>query len=59
MKRSAVHTMLSNPYYIGHIPYHGMEYPGLHEPLIDETTFAGSSHLGWGLVEAAGDEEHA
>lgn len=40
MKRSAVHTMLSNPYYIGHIPYHGMEYPGLHEPLIDETTFA-------------------
>jgi site-specific DNA recombinase len=36
---SAVHHMLSNPFYAGKIRYDGKIYPGRHEPLIDEELF--------------------
>ncbi len=31
--------MLQNPYYIGIVTYKGVQYPGAHEPLVDEDTF--------------------
>lgn len=31
--------ILRNPVYIGKIRYNGIEYPGLHKPIIDETVF--------------------
>ncbi len=36
---SSVHRMLSNKFYIGTIQFNGQEYPGAHEPLIDEELF--------------------
>jgi hypothetical protein len=35
----AVHKILHNRYYVGRVTFSGIEYPGLHEPLIDEQTF--------------------
>jgi hypothetical protein len=34
-----VHKILHNRYYLGRVTFSGVEYPGRHEPLIDETTF--------------------
>jgi len=39
LSQSAVHALLSNPYYIKKIKYHGKYYPGRHEPLISEALF--------------------
>lgn len=39
LSRGRVHSMLKNPYYIGTVTYKGVQYPGVHEPLIDESTF--------------------
>ena len=39
LQRSSVHRILSNPYYVGRVRHRGMEYPGQHEPLVDEATF--------------------
>lgn len=34
LTRTGLHHLLSNPFYIGRIPYKGEVYPGAHEPLI-------------------------
>ena len=34
-----LHKILSNPYYKGVVQYKGVEYPGSHEPIIDEETW--------------------
>ncbi len=34
-----LHKMLSNPYYKGIVRYKGAEYPGSHEPIIDNETW--------------------
>jgi site-specific DNA recombinase len=34
-----VHKILHNRYYVGRVTFSGVEYPGRHEPLIDEPTF--------------------
>jgi site-specific DNA recombinase len=34
-----VHKILHNRYYLGRVTFSGVEYPGRHEPLIDEPTF--------------------
>ena len=31
--------MLSNPYYLGFVVHNGAQYPGRHEPLIEQSTF--------------------
>lgn len=36
---SAVHKMLTNPFYIGTIHFNGKEYPGAQEPLISKELF--------------------
>jgi len=36
---SAVHRLLSNPYYVGVVAYAGETAIGRHEPLIDQATF--------------------
>jgi site-specific DNA recombinase len=38
--RSKLHTLLSNPYYIGVITYKGVQYEGRHEPLVSRELFA-------------------
>ena len=42
-----LHRMLRHPYYKGVISFQGVEYPGAHEPLVDEET--------WGQVQAVLD----
>jgi len=37
--RETLHHMLRDRYYIGKVLYKGIEYPGRHEPLIDEELF--------------------
>jgi site-specific DNA recombinase len=37
---SALHEILRDPYYIGVVRYKGVEYGGVHEPLIDQDTFS-------------------
>jgi site-specific DNA recombinase len=37
---SGVHKMLHNRYYLGLVTFDGVEYPGRHEALVDEPTFA-------------------
>jgi site-specific DNA recombinase len=37
--RSQVHRILSNPYYMGKLPYGGIEYDGKHKALVDPTTW--------------------
>lgn len=39
LTRNAVHAMLTNRYYSGYVTFRGVEYPGMHEPLVDEATF--------------------
>jgi site-specific DNA recombinase len=39
LTRSQVHRILTNPYYIGKLPFKGVVYDGRHEALIDEQTF--------------------
>ncbi len=39
LQRSKVHTMLRNRYYIGIVHYAGVDYDGMHKPLIDIGTF--------------------
>ena len=34
-----LHTLLTNPYYLGKVPYAGKVYDGRHKPLVDEATF--------------------
>lgn len=36
---SKLHTMLSDPYYIGFVRYKGQVYPGRHEPLVSHELF--------------------
>lgn len=36
---SQVHRMLSHPYYKGIVTHKGAQYPGRHEPLVDEATW--------------------
>jgi site-specific DNA recombinase len=40
LSRAAVHRMLSNPYYSGKVVHRGAIYPGTHQALVDEATFA-------------------
>ena len=37
--RNTVQAMLTNRYYIGYVTFRGVEYAGMHEPLVDEATF--------------------
>ncbi len=37
--RSQVHRILTNPYYMGRLPYGGMEYDGRHEALVNSQTW--------------------
>jgi hypothetical protein len=36
---SNLHRLLRNPYYIGMVPYKGVQYPGRHQPLISPVLF--------------------
>lgn len=40
LSRASVHRMLSNPYYAGKVVHRGVIYDGVHEPLVDQATFA-------------------
>lgn len=40
LARASLHRMLSNPYYTGKVVHRGVIYPGTHEPLVDDATFA-------------------
>ncbi|MGW0019947.1 recombinase family protein [Rhodococcus sp. NPDC003382] len=37
---NSVHKILRTPYYKGEVTYRGVQYPGRHQPLIDEATWA-------------------
>jgi site-specific DNA recombinase len=39
LKLSAVHNLLSNPFYMGKVSHKEKLYPGRHEPLVDEELF--------------------
>ncbi|MFI5240607.1 MAG: recombinase family protein [Candidatus Saccharimonadia bacterium] len=39
LAKSAVNKMLRNPFYVGVIRFNNREYPGAHEPLIDNNIF--------------------
>lgn len=39
INRSAIHKMLVNRFYLGFVNFRGVEYPGAHEPIINEKTF--------------------
>lgn len=39
VKRYTIEKMLKNPYYAGVVRYEGVEYAGVHEPIIDMETF--------------------
>jgi site-specific DNA recombinase len=39
-----LHNVLRNRYYLGIVTWEGIEYPGRHEPLIDEATFNQVQH---------------
>ena len=39
LSKSALAELLQDPYYIGIVRFKGAEYPGTHQPLIDESTF--------------------
>jgi site-specific DNA recombinase len=39
LSRSQVHRILSSSYYVGRLPYGGVEYEGNHPPLIDPATW--------------------
>ena len=39
INRGALNKMLVNPYYKGVVVYKGIEYEGIHSPLIDEETW--------------------
>ncbi len=45
LSRSQVHRILTNPYYIGKLPFKGVIYEGRHPPLIDERTFQRVQHV--------------
>jgi site-specific DNA recombinase len=38
LELSHLHKLLRHPYYKGIVRYRGVEYPGRHEPLVDETS---------------------
>ncbi|WP_350247804.1 recombinase family protein (plasmid) [Rhodococcus sp. D-6] len=40
LQRSHVHRMLTNRYYLGFVTWRGVEYPGNHQPMIDEPVFS-------------------
>ena len=40
LSRASVHRMLTNPYYAGKVVHRGVIHDGVHEPLVDEATFA-------------------
>jgi len=40
VSRSALADLLKNRYYIGDVPFQGVQYQGDHEPLIDKDTFS-------------------
>jgi len=40
IKYNHLHKILSTPYYKGEVTYRGVQYPGRHEPLIDEATWS-------------------
>ena len=37
--KGRLHTLLRHPYYKGVVQFQGVEYPGKHEPLVDEETW--------------------
>lgn len=37
--RTAIHTILRNPFYMGTIRFNGKEYPGAHEPLLSRELY--------------------
>ena len=39
LTKSAIHKMLRNPFYIGTIRFNGKDYPGAHEPLLNDELF--------------------
>ena len=39
VSETTLHKILTNPYYKGIVTFQGVQYPGRHEPLIDEETF--------------------
>ncbi len=39
LELSHLHKLLRHPYYKGIVRYRGVEYPGRHEPLVDEATW--------------------
>lgn len=40
LKYNSLHKILTTPYYKGEVTYRGVRYPGRHQPLIDEITWA-------------------
>ncbi|WP_306814598.1 recombinase zinc beta ribbon domain-containing protein, partial [Actinomyces bowdenii] len=39
MSKNRLHTLLRHPYYRGIVSFQGVEYPGQHEPLVDDQTW--------------------
>jgi hypothetical protein len=57
MSRSSVHRMLSDDFYIGMVTHNGAKLRGIHEPLIDETTFERVQRV-LAAHKASGDRSH-
>jgi site-specific DNA recombinase len=38
--KTSLHNLLTNPIYLGKVRHHGKVYPGQHDPIVDEDTFA-------------------
>jgi site-specific DNA recombinase len=57
MSRSSVHRMLSDDFYIGMVTHNGQKLRGLHDPLIEETTFERVQQI-LAAHKASGDRSH-
>ena len=52
-----LHNVLRNRYYIGFVSWEGIEYPGRHEPLVDQATFDSVQHI-LGAHRASGERSY-
>ncbi|MDQ6805031.1 MAG: recombinase family protein [Actinomycetota bacterium] len=57
MSRSSVHRMLGDDFYIGMVTHNGQKLRGLHDPMIEETTFERVQQV-LAAHKASGDRSH-